>query len=1322
MRRRAAGRIRAVRAAGVAALCALACGPAAADPVTIAYAVAEVFWTAVTVAEIYGTYITIALTVYGGIEARRKARAAADAARAQYNASLVDRNITALTADPPLRAIYGRCLTGGDIVAVLTSDKDAWRDDGTHYVRPDAYKHLVIVLAAREVAAIHDVSIDGVAVGALDADGWATGGDFSTGKGAYREVTLAPGESYTAVAAITVNSFGYHRQTENGTEFVPVGYTLSNGDKTITNTGGGLGDTATGSLSWSQANARVRISKLLGTPDQAADPWLLANVASQWTSADRLRGLAAVVVTLDLEDGSFTGGPPHILVDVSGHKLYDPRTGTTVWSANPALVARDYLCSEIGFGCASADMDDAYTITAANACDVAATIDGTSQALYTCNGTVNSDDSRERVLDDLAESMAGQIVYGARWMIMAGTWTAPVMDLDDGDLQGQISIRQTGAGIDDVFNGLRGKYIPAGSAVVADATYQSASMLAADGGVPLWSTVERPFTNSATRAANVMRALAYRERSSEVLLAPCKLKAWPLQMGDRVRLTNAEYGIPAGSTYRVTDWQFGLQAPVVLTLQADTSGNYAQASDVTPPTPPASTLANPWVVARVLDCTAVSGTANMLQLASGTRVNRIRLTWQALTDTYVTSGGQIMVRWRRPGIDPINTWQSTAVAGGAAAAWLDGVAEGDVVTIRIAAINNLGVEGASTTISHTVTGHATLGWSAVTGAGKPAAYATVGKSLGLPFESWVLNGQSIVDLVYGKVGRSALRLSPGGYPNQGNYVAIDRTKKYRVRFWATPIAATNGVLYFSLRQYTDASGTVGPVNSGRSPYKPSNQSRAAHNTQYGTDEWGEYSYIWDAADWQTGTQFVVPEFLDNYGGTAGYWYVQDFSLEEVTEVLGAQVSANAAATAASNAATAAASARDVADAATAALATIASNNWLSKGEKPDVILRWAAISDEQAGIDARATAMGITTEKTAYDAKVAVLAAYLAGLSPTWSDVTQDTEISSSAFLGNFANVYATRQALLNKIAEVAATLATWASVTGTGKPADNATRNNLTYSTTAPSSPADGDLWCDTSVTPRVWRIRLAGAWQAAASYVTDTAQISDGAQLGLTALWGGVTGSGRPADGATVNRLTYSATAPSSPVDGDLWVDTSASPAVIKLRTGGAWQAGANLSTGALAQLNSVDTAQIGAGAATVVYQATASAVTVDGETGAPTGTFTDLVTYTWTPPYSCIVEISAEGSATITTPSSGTSNNFATLSTRFTLNGTQDGPLRTYHIDLPVGYSQIVSAVIARNRQISVTGGTSYALKLQGQKLATGVSTVVDTVTLKIVEIRR
>ena len=163
-----------------------------------------------------------------------------------------------------------------------------------------------------------------------------------------------------------------------------------------------------------------------------------------------------------------------------------------------------------------------------------------------------------------------------------------------------------------------------------------------------------------------------------------------------------------------------------------------------------------------------------------------------------------------------------------------------------------------------------------------------GTSLGLPLDQWVLNNQSIVTISDGKVGTSALRLSGNfGYPNQGNFIPVDFTKTYRVKFWARPSSNAAGLLYFSLRQFITADAAdPGPNNGGRSPYKPSGISRNNHITTYG-DTWGEYVFDWTAADWQEGVKFFQPEFLDNYSGLAGHWDIQNFTLTDVSDLYAA---------------------------------------------------------------------------------------------------------------------------------------------------------------------------------------------------------------------------------------------------------------------------------------------------------------------------------------------------------------------------------------------------------------------------------------------------
>lgn len=101
---------------------------------------------------------------------------------------------------------------------------------------------------------------------------------------------------------------------------------------------------------------------------------------------------------------------------------------------------------------------------------------------------------------------------------------------------------------------------------------------------------------------------------------------------------------------------------------------------------------------------------------------------------------------------------------------------------------------------------------------------------------------------------------------------------------------------------------------------------------------------------------------------------------------------------------------------------------------------------------------------------------------------------------------------------------------------AEGATRNVVTRSATEPTSPVDGDIWVDTSVTPPVTRVRISGSWQVGGTSVFQ------GTDIGV-------------ANGATSNVTTYSATAPLNPENGWIWVDTSTVPAIVKVYANGTW-----------------------------------------------------------------------------------------------------------------------------------------------------------------------
>lgn len=686
-----------------ALLLGLLATPAAAwaDPFTLVSFGVSALATAGTIPALTAFAINVGIAVLGAAHQRRKARKAAAAQRAAYNASLQDRTVTVLRGDPPWQVVYGRCIVGGAIVDIVTTDKaNARREDGSTYTKADAYKHLVIVLAAHEVQAINEVYIDGTAVGTLDGSGYPTGGEFfKAGVTDTRRVvfttTTTPAEQPVAVLqAYSVSGTG--QDETYTTETV----TIDGADLD-----GPVGVEVVCDYTVAGGGAVVRIGKHLGGAGQAVDSYLNSIAPSRYTTAHKLEGLAYIVVTLDLEDPRFQGGPPNITADVSGRKVLDPRTSTTAWSDNPALCIRDFLTAEWGYGADATEVDDDYVIAAANACDEEIDLDvggsvTADQPRYTCNGAFTTDGAAEATLEDLAGCMAGTVAYGGSWQVLAGTWVAPVLDLGDDSLAGMPEVVQADTPVDDLVNGVRGQFVARGAQTPSDFNPYSNATFVADDGRELWGNVNLPFTDNLARARNLCRTRVEASRSGQVLRYPATLVAWPLQVGDRVRVTNAEYGLSL-KAYRVTDWQFELTSPVWLTLEEDVESIYdtADAADADPT--PNTELPNPWAVAAMAGVAALSDGTTLLRLADGSILPRVQVSWTARTDAYVLEGGRIEVLWRRQGQ---TAWQQQALPGAEVRAWIAGVDEGDRLLIEVRAVNSLGARSASTFVAHTVVG------------------------------------------------------------------------------------------------------------------------------------------------------------------------------------------------------------------------------------------------------------------------------------------------------------------------------------------------------------------------------------------------------------------------------------------------------------------------------------------------------------------------------------------------------------------------------------------------------------------------------------------
>ena len=124
-----------------------------------------------------------------------------------------------------------------------------------------------------------------------------------------------------------------------------------------------------GSVLGGRYQGKMKIYRHLGGIAQAADSYAVANIP-EWTTNHRLQGIAYLYVIMNKDQDVYPTGVPNVSAIVDGQALYDPRTSTSQFSTNIALMAYDFIkSSEYGFAAVDADINTANIIAQANICD-----------------------------------------------------------------------------------------------------------------------------------------------------------------------------------------------------------------------------------------------------------------------------------------------------------------------------------------------------------------------------------------------------------------------------------------------------------------------------------------------------------------------------------------------------------------------------------------------------------------------------------------------------------------------------------------------------------------------------------------------------------------------------------------------------------------------------------------------------------------------------------------------------------------------------------------------------------------------------------------
>ena len=204
------------------------------------------------------------------------------------------------------------------------------------------------------------------------------------------------------------------------------------------------------------------IRRYTGTASQTVDYLLNQAFPTEFSSDFRGRGIAYAAFRLKYKEKVYSG-VPQVTATVRGKHCYDPRTATTVWTQNPAIIARDYLVSEVGYS--TDEIDDTSVIAAANICDQTVAIPtGATQARYQCNTMLEAatePSEWEENLRTIVDTMRGRAVMrDGKWYLYAGAWEVPDIAIDTADWIGPTTVRAS-APPDERWNAVRVWYVDA---------------------------------------------------------------------------------------------------------------------------------------------------------------------------------------------------------------------------------------------------------------------------------------------------------------------------------------------------------------------------------------------------------------------------------------------------------------------------------------------------------------------------------------------------------------------------------------------------------------------------------------------------------------------------------------------------------------------------------------------------------------------------------------------------------------------------------------------------------------------------------------------
>jgi hypothetical protein len=694
-----------------------------------------------------GQILAIGLTVIGGLNARRQARKARDAARDAYNASLRDR------MDPIRSPIASR-----EMVLGRVRKTGAYTFVDSEGVNKE-FMWTVITLAGHECDAIEKVYFNDIEVTIDGSTGAVSGGPYT--KIAVKSAHTAAQQITSGVMTYTFALTGYvagsasvvkidsPSSTSAGDgDFSGSSYTYNDGRKPRPSKGD-TGSVVDGIGSWSISGSTLTVTyttlptigrwiavnhdqtyatprawcwKFLGASGEDFSPLLRAAFPGKWTSAHQQAGCCKLLLKMQYDPDVYPQGAPTVSALIRGAKVLDIRSGVTAWSENPPLLIR-HAATHPQFGKQPvAAINDADVIAAANACDAvtAYVVNGVTdiRPLYTA-GIVAKWGSRPLdVIGELAEAMAGKFAVSAGLLSMkAGVYVAPSIELTDDDFSDVDTVRlMATAPRESRFNAVTGTFSdPANQYLQADVPKVAPSTYLVDDGAELPIDIELGAVNHLGQAQHVFGVMLRDSRQALTLTNSWKLIAYQLEVFDTYTITSSVFGWES-KKFEVVNRQWSMMGGIRVVSKETSASIFPLAAGFVGYDPaPDSGLPSFWEIDGTGSLTVISGDDVIVKSGDGSYISAMRVSWPPIADKSVCSpSGKIEVAYIVDGADSGGVWPSVMVDGDADHADIGGIIAGETYRVRTRVFNGVVWSAWLNSTSHQV-GSKTLPPSDVTG-------------------------------------------------------------------------------------------------------------------------------------------------------------------------------------------------------------------------------------------------------------------------------------------------------------------------------------------------------------------------------------------------------------------------------------------------------------------------------------------------------------------------------------------------------------------------------------------------------------------------------